>query len=843
MDKTPLVRDVAELFRLNGHSVQISVKINHREIDIVARELQGLIQKTILIECAEHAGPVGVEKIQEDLLKLRAAREACKESVVLVHVSRSGYTPDAGGYARDEGLSAFAYDDLVKNLVNFNSYIQVIEADRLRSVIMREYQPTTVFREVSGELREKKSALTFLDEWLLTEQSCLIVLGDYGVGKSWLLKRYLYELLDRYKVDSTSNPLPFFVPLQRFTKAFDFQNLILKTFESYGLSGVHYDAFQFLVRTGRVVLLLDSFDEMAQHLGRMALRENIATIFDALSGSSKAIITSRPNYFENRAERILLVDRYDVENAHELDRAIIEQQIRLTNSVARNFDKTDFARLDDLTPSQRAKLFTIVLGDKPAALAKLTYLLKRFNELNSLSQRAVIARLLTTVAETLAAEENIETVEGFPLLPEDIAKLNQAKVFEIVVYNLLSRDQGIGQLSANDRYRFLKRFAVYLQRRESDFFASPDEIKELVREIFSTHISLSDTPEQDFENIYRTCRRHSGLTTESQFYDTSGVIDLPVSDADVDSRVGFSHNSLREYLVAASAVDAVKSNDDEAWRGVLAAGVTDVVKQFIIDISEYQPQILENLSKLYLESEKSNLIEFAFNLLWYLISKSPSQQFLLGTPVQLHGVDLSLMDLTKLNLNGARIVHSILQDTKLSGTDLRNAVFDYSIIEQGRFDGAELKGCDFERANVLSIHVFDEFDSRTSGILKGDKAAQWLFSHDAKVADSEKLNPLIGKPWYEAAREVTRTLEKRLRGTHQKRSLAKGTPAKYRPLANEFVEFLVQKGVLVRVVKSDFGGGWVVKLDPSYQSDIIEFSQRGRIGDSLKPFFQKHGLT
>ena len=69
MDKTSLVKAVANLFELTGHRVQTSVKVNHREIDVVAEELNTLLRKTVLIECADYSAPVGVDKLQTDLLK------------------------------------------------------------------------------------------------------------------------------------------------------------------------------------------------------------------------------------------------------------------------------------------------------------------------------------------------------------------------------------------------------------------------------------------------------------------------------------------------------------------------------------------------------------------------------------------------------------------------------------------------------------------------------------------------------------------------------------------------------------------------------------------------------
>ena len=839
LDNTALVNEVASLFRLNGHSVEISVRINHREIDIVARELQGLIPKVYLIECADYTTPVGVGKIQGDLEKLRAAREDLKEGAVLAHVSRLGYTPDAAGYALSNGLTALTLANLQSNLVNFQPYLDSLDQDRLREIILREYQPTTIGAEGSKS-RVKTPALTFIDEWIKSDSNYLILLGDYGVGKSWLLRRYLYMLAERYRADRANAPLPFFVPLQRFTKAFDFQNLVLKTFEQYNLSGVHYSAFLHLVKTGRVVMLLDSFDEMAQHLSRTTIRENLSELFNTASAQAKFIMTSRPNYFENRAERILLVERFEASSSHPLDRVVIEGQTELSAVVEKQIGGALFGRVNDLTSEQRTKLFGIVLEGKPAALETLTGLLKRFQALNHLSQRAVIARLLTTVAETLASAEPGITVDGEPLVPTDVEDINQAKVFEIVLHNLLQRDQGIGALSARDRLDFLKRFAVFLQRRGSDFFATPNEVRDVVRETFSQALSRTDAPEQDLENYYRACRRHSGLTTEGQFYDTSGVIDLPVSEHDLDSRIGFSHNSLREYLVSASIVDAVRAGETERWIDLLSIVMNDLVVHFFEETATYKPELMDLLSAKYLEFDDSKVTEFVFGIISRLVELSSAKYLrLFGRPAQFRGVDLSGMNLSGAMLAKGLFQDCLLQDTNLVRANLKDSTFNKSIIERARVDDAKVEGADFSEANVVSIDAFDAFDTKTSAILEGERAQQWLYSRGAIVSNPERMNKLLGQGWYEAVREVTRTLEKHLAGTHQESSLSKGTSAQHRAFAVKFVNYLVSAGVLERVLKSKYGTGWVVKLNPKYILDIREFSASGKISESLAPFFAK----
>lgn len=835
MDKTKLVAEVAELFRVNGHNVQTSVKINHREIDVRAEETQSLVRKVILIECADYATTVGIDKLTQDITKLRAAKEQMKDNAVIMHVSRNGYTPESYGYANDSGIPAFAFADLQSQLINFEPYLNAISQDPLRDPILSEYQPNRIHFE--GAPSNSVAALTFFDNWLASEDRWLTLLGDYGVGKSWTLKRLLYHMVDRYREDPTRNALPLFVPLQRFTKAFDFENLILRTLQIYGVSGVFYSAIEYMMSKGRIVFLLDSFDEMAQHLSRETIRENLKEMLTGIGDKARAIMTSRPNYFEGRSERLLVVEREGSLEWHPLD--IAEHGLRTATSrvIQERLHESQFARLRDLTIDQRKKLFEIVLGKNSPSHRRLLDLFERFQGLESLSQRAVIARLLTTVAATIAQASEINTIEGYPLLPDDLEVINESKIFEIVIYNLLLRDHGIGSLSNAERLLFLRAFAVFLQQPRRSFFASPEEIRNFVSELFSSLLRRSDMPEQLLENCYRTCRRHSGLTTEGQFRDSTGQLDFPVDETDADSRVGFSHNSLREFLVADSIAAHLKGGD--MVPNLYNVVITNVIGDFVRGISEYSPEIRSVLRVQYSENPNDRHREVFFAVICAFIRNDPAAVELLGEPPVLKGLDISDIDFSGLDLRNASFYDCVALDSDFRKSDLRGAVFSRSIIENIALDGAIVVGADFRSCEIESIYVFDEYDTKTSSILTGRSARQWLFSHGAHVSPDDDLNPLLGKDWYEAAREVTKTLNARIGGSHQDVSLAKGTKAEHREFAKEFVEFMKTRGILTKIKRSDTGPGYVVKINKTYWRDIEQFSVSGTIGDSFQEFFDK----
>lgn len=836
MDKTKLVSEVSELFSISGYSVKTSVKVNHREIDIYAEELQNIIRKIVLVECADYKKPVGIVKMQEDIGKLSAAKEHLKGKAVLTHVSRSGYTPEAYGSAIDSGIDVFSIEELRSRLVNFDEYVNAIEGDKSKETILKEYQPNRMHFE--GDKKQIVNSIKFLDEWIEKDSNWLTVLGDYGVGKSWTLKRFLYHRIEKYKEDPGKNLLPFFIPLQSFTKSFDFQNLILRCLQNYGIGGVYFKAFEYLMGKGRILFLLDSFDEMAQHLSRSEIRSNLNELLSGISRNSKAIMTSRPNYFEGRAERLLVVEKDGIVEWHKLDEVKYQNMTALSANLQEKLESINFARIQDLTNAQRMKLFATVLGESSESYKKLISLFARFQNLESISQKAVIARLLTTVATTISENTETMTIDGYPLIPEDLSILNEAKIFEIVLYNLLNRDQSIGTLSAGDRLAWLRQFALYLQRKEGSYFANPDEIRSLVEEIFKLEIRRSDTPGQLLEGYYRTCRRHSGLTTEGQFKDTSGMVDTPVDEKDSDSNVGFSHNSLREYMVADALSDHISTGKPFLYLENLIT--SDVVCEFFSGMCEFKPALIELLRNRYNDGESQSSKEIYFKLIYGLIKSNNEHLEILGKPVLIEFMDLSDLDFSGLNLGDAKLHDCIAFGTDFRKSDLRNSVFSKCILEQVTLDGAFIGGCDLTTSDVISIYVFDEHDKKTSAIISNEDALQWLFTHGAKVKNHEKLNPLLGQAWYEAAREVTKTIEKRIAGSHQDVSLSKGTKFENRQFAQEFVEFLKKKKILLFVSKSKTGPGDVVKLDPGYRDDIVAFSKHGKISAKLAPFFRKY---
>ena len=120
--------------------------------------------------------------------------------------------------------------------------------------------------------------------------------GDYGTGKTALSKMLLLKWMRAFRRDPDSR-LPIRIELGEFTRRFDFRGLLRHFGDTHGLSDVPVQALEKLLQEGRVVLILDGYDEMAQNLDLHDRRACLRALADATHGGSRGIITSCPNYF------------------------------------------------------------------------------------------------------------------------------------------------------------------------------------------------------------------------------------------------------------------------------------------------------------------------------------------------------------------------------------------------------------------------------------------------------------------------------------------------------------------------------------------------------------------
>ena len=133
----------------------------------------------------------------------------------------------------------------------------------------------------------------------------VLIAGESGIGKTSLLRQMLYDRVQMC-LECESDVIPVLIRLGRYSRNRGLIELILDSLVSNG-AGVSADRVRALLRDGRLLLLLDAFDEVLDSCVLEAERDIQSLLADY--SASRIVITTR--HF--RLPRLNSVRRYELE--------------------------------------------------------------------------------------------------------------------------------------------------------------------------------------------------------------------------------------------------------------------------------------------------------------------------------------------------------------------------------------------------------------------------------------------------------------------------------------------------------------------------------------------------
>ncbi len=255
---------IASLFKLNNYAVEGPIKIHGAEIDLVATPLADPFPKKVYIEATVEY--VDNTKYGKDLTKFALVQEREPGASRLI-VSSRGFTADVRERAAASRVDTLTYDELFARFERFDSYLHHVLGE---SPLARELRALEdIYEEPDFEdSHGRGSASAWLESWRAGSGGLapwLILVGEYGTGKTALTKVLQRRWTQKYMGDPQS-PIPFRIELRDFTRQFDATGLLQHFLYHNNLKHLPVDFAFSLVRSGRVILLLDGYDEMAQYL-------------------------------------------------------------------------------------------------------------------------------------------------------------------------------------------------------------------------------------------------------------------------------------------------------------------------------------------------------------------------------------------------------------------------------------------------------------------------------------------------------------------------------------------------------------------------------------------------
>ncbi|MCK9902780.1 TIR domain-containing protein [Frankia sp. Cpl3] len=534
----------------------------------------------------------------------------------------------------------------------------------------RRYPPSLYvpqrFREMVGATRTVREGLSEELMRLVAEEEgrFVLVLGDFGRGKTFALR----EVARRIPAE-LPHLTPIFIELRALDKAHSMDGLVAAHLANHGQSLADLQAFRYMLREGRIVLLFDGFDELASRVTYERATEHLATIIEATEGNAKVIVASRTHHFRTDEQvltglghrvgllprrRVLTIEDFGSSQIHDYlrnryrDEATADTRMRLINGIR------------DLIGLSRNPRMLSFIADLPA-------------------------ERLTRVA---GAHDTISAASLYREI------LDSWLAFEINrTHGVAGSPPGLG---LTDMWTAVTTLALRLWTTEEQLLRLSD-----LREVAQTLAGMTE-------------ERPSPAQTEHAL----GAGSLLVRTE--DGLFGFIHSSVAEWLVANEIATAVSSGGGARTSTVAVAtavalalaGVAEplghrqlsaLTVEFLCDLAD--PKALRSWASSVLDNPASDETSRANAVKINVRMRTPVRGDLRGASMR--GEDLSHRELRGVDLTGADLAETRLIGADLTGATLRGATLAGACLDGAKLRGADLREADLTGARLLGADLRD----------------------------------------------------------------------------------------------------------------------------------------
>jgi predicted NACHT family NTPase/formylglycine-generating enzyme required for sulfatase activity len=268
---------------------------------------------SILVRCIEGQAEMGdLEQVREAVV----GHQTDERWLVVPHRKSKLVCETADN---DEKLFCYTFDELLDEHADFSRYFKWLDSFVKERNIHVDYIPLACKRDIYDETSKEKIhdehygkeedwIEGYIDRWL--DDPCtehISILGEFGTGKTWFTHHYAYQIMQRYikaKEKGLKRPrMPLVVQLRDYSKALSSESLFSDFFfRKHEIPLPGYSAFEQLNRMGKLLLIFDGFDEMADKLDRQKMINNFWELARVVVPGAKAVLTCRTEHFPNARE-------------------------------------------------------------------------------------------------------------------------------------------------------------------------------------------------------------------------------------------------------------------------------------------------------------------------------------------------------------------------------------------------------------------------------------------------------------------------------------------------------------------------------------------------------------
>ncbi|MEW6372450.1 MAG: DUF2034 domain-containing protein [Pseudomonadota bacterium] len=496
----------------------------------------------VAVECKNYTRSLKTKDFTEIVGQYHAALESGDINLLLVVSNKPVEAASRKLINSIKNLRFLTIGELESWLVGLEPYVQSL-VEEFNADEVHQYYIEGRFEGIEG------NAFNYVQSWIDSDDATdngLAVLGGYGLGKSSLAKRVASAQARRYLLNPESERLPILLPLGQVVHETELAALFGKQFTSrYSLETYSYKTLLQLNKAGRLLVILDGFDEMKHAMTEHDFRSNFREFNKLRVLGAKVLLLGRPNAFTSESSNLL------IRGLAELD-----GQAYLNS----DFPAWKECRLAFFTSSEQRQFLDGFLKYKNVGLADDEARRRRIDEVvedidDEILQRPVQARIVGL----LAADLNY-TFRG----------TNRFRLYADFVRQVIQRDQekrARSLIPAEHRHRFLKELAWWSWTRAG---------------VSQGTFRREEVPDALFHGL------SDGHAVDHQAKRAEYLVSSLTEEKDA-SFLYFAHRSFHEFLVAAHIT---------ALPTITQADISDISSALNEELIEF---LRESRDELYLD--------------------------------------------------------------------------------------------------------------------------------------------------------------------------------------------------------------------------------------------------
>jgi hypothetical protein len=292
---------VCDLLRTKYPDATTETKVAWKNADITYTQMDHGSRIRVAVECKKYSKKLNtadLNKIVGDYSAALSNQEIHKLIIVSVH----GLEAASRQLISTNPLLRFqTFSQLEESLVGLRPYVEDL-ARQFDGDEVHAYYIEGRFSGCAG------TALEALSKWMAEDKGTgFAVLGGYGLGKSSLAKRLASEQAKRYLQDP-SERIPILLRLGHVVHETELAGLFGKEFnDQFHLPEFSYRTLLHLNQAGRILIILDGFDEMKHAMTEADFKANFREFNKLrLAGKSKVLLLGRPNALSSESYDLLV---------------------------------------------------------------------------------------------------------------------------------------------------------------------------------------------------------------------------------------------------------------------------------------------------------------------------------------------------------------------------------------------------------------------------------------------------------------------------------------------------------------------------------------------------------